>query len=464
MICKKNVCWLYLFLFLSIGIPSFSQSQWTYDFNNGLNPIESGGISLKMLGQPGQYVKEKIPGTEDLFRTTYRFETNSGLQFNNTEAKGFLNKSFTVEIYFKLDTLGSWKRVLDFKNRKSDYGCYIYDGKLNFYDFAISEKAPIRRNQYLHYVYSRDFETKTIKMYINGLLKLEFKDPGTEGVLDQDQVLNLFQDDLIANHEASAGSVALIRIYDRVMTPVFIRRSFQSINKAKPPVEVAEKEPVEEIKQEAIKEEAKAPSNLVSVSGRVYDGRNLKPVQDASVSVRQSKDDLLVTQTKTIDGLYVVELKPYESYKISVDAVGFQSKSMPVKTSGKSQEVKSLFNLSPESYESPIVTIYFPQSLEEMEGDAKTKLDSMVSYFNVRKDLRILLKGHTDNMGDFDKNIALSRQRVETVKNYLVERGIPADRIEGTGYGPARPNAQNQTETQKQRNRRVEVWAEPIKR
>jgi OOP family OmpA-OmpF porin len=463
MICKKNAHWLYLFVFLTTGIPSFSQNQWTYDFNNGLNSIESGGIPLKILGQPGQYVKEKIPGSEDLFRTTYRFEKNSGLQFNNTEAKGFLNKSFTVEIYFKLDTLGSWKRVLDFKNRKSDFGSYIYDGKLNFYDFAISEKAPIRRNQYLHYVYTRDFETKTIKMYINGLSKLEFKDPGTEGVLDQDQVLNLFQDDLIANHEASAGSVALIRIYDRVMTPVFIRRSFQSINKTASRKEEEEKVVTEEIK-EVVKEEPQRVSNLVKVSGRVYDGRNLKPVQDAKVSVRQARNDSLVTQTKTIDGLYIVELKPYESYKISVDAIGFQSKSIPVKTSGKSQEVKSLFNLSAESYDSPVATILFPQSLEVMEGDAKTKLDSMVSYFNSRQDLKILLKGHTDNMGNFEKNIELSRQRVEVVKSYLIERGIPNERIEGIGYGSARPNSLNQTEAQKQRNRRVEVWAEPIKR
>jgi OOP family OmpA-OmpF porin len=463
MICKKNAHWLYLFVFLTTGIPSFSQNQWTYDFNNGLNSIESGGIPLKILGQPGQYVKEKIPGSEDLFRTTYRFEKNSGLQFNNTEAKGFLNKSFTVEIYFKLDTLGSWKRVLDFKNRKSDFGSYIYDGKLNFYDFAISEKAPIRRNQYLHYVYTRDFETKTIKMYINGLSKLEFKDPGTEGVLDQDQVLNLFQDDLIANHEASAGSVALIRIYDRVMTPVFIRRSFQSINKTASRKEEKEKVVAEEIK-EVVQEEPQRVSNLVKVSGRVYDGRNLKPVQDAKVSVRQARNDSLVTQTKTIDGLYIVELKPYESYKISVDAIGFQSKSIPVKTSGKSQEVKSLFNLSAESYDSPVATILFPQSLEVMEGDAKTKLDSMVSYFNSRQDLKILLKGHTDNMGNFEKNIELSRQRVEVVKSYLIERGIPNERIEGIGYGSARPNSLNQTEAQKQRNRRVEVWAEPIKR
>ncbi|TDE18446.1 OmpA family protein [Dyadobacter psychrotolerans] len=463
MICKKSLKWVSAFVLICICFPSYSQNQWTYDFNNGLNAIESGGPALKVLGVPGKYVKEPIPDVKDLFRTTYRFEKNSGLQFNNAETEGFLNKSFTVEVYFKLDTLGSWKRVLDFKNRKSDYGSYIYDGKLNFYDFAISEKAPVRAKQYIHYVYSRDFETKTIKMYINGLAKLEFKDPGTEGVLDQDQVLNFFQDDLIANHESSSGSVALIRVYDRVMTPVFVRRSYQTISKVKQPEIVAEKKVEVEVKP-AVTAEPVKDANLVTVSGKVFDGRNLQAVENVDVSVRDSKDDALVAQTKTVNGTYQVQLRPYESYKISVDAPGFQTKSVSVKTNNKSEEVKSLISLAAERYDRPFATILFTQSLEVLESEAKTSLDSMASFFQRRTDLKLMLKGHTDNIGDFDKNIELSRQRVETVRNYLNSKGIPNDRIEGVGYGPTRPSYKNQSEEQKRLNRRVEVWAEPIKR
>jgi OOP family OmpA-OmpF porin len=454
---------MYAILLIGLVNPAFSQNQWTYDFNNGLNPIESDGPALKPLGTPGKYVREKIPNSEDLFRTTYQFENNSGLQFDNRVAKGFLDKSFTVEVYFKLDTLGSWKRVLDFKNRKSDYGCYIYDGKLNFYDFAVGEKAPVRARQYVHYVYSRDFETKTIKMYINGQSKLEFKDPGTEGILDQDQVLNMFQDDLIAGRESSSGSVALIRVYDRVMTPVFIRRSYQTILKVKKAEPVVQ-EVIREETAPTVAETPKVNSNLVHVRGKVYDGRNLAGVENADVSVRRYKNDSLVVRTKTVNGDYDVLLAPYESYRISVDAAGFQSKTVAVKTSGRSEEVKSLFSLSPENYDRPIASIPFTQSLENLEDGAKTLLDSMVSYFQTRTDLKILLKGHTDNSGDFDKNVLLSRQRVETVRSYLISKGIPDNRIEGVGYGPSRPNARNQTEEQKKLNRRVEVWAEPLKR
>jgi outer membrane protein OmpA-like peptidoglycan-associated protein len=465
MISKKIATRMLAAILLStLAFHSYSQNQWTYDFNNGLNPIESGGPALKVLGAPGQFVKEKVPGSDYLFRSIYVFEKNSGLQFNNAETKGFLNKSFTVEIYFKLDELDSWKRVLDFKNRKSDYGSYIYSGKLNFYDYAISEKAPVRANQYVHYVYSRDFETKTIRMYINGLSKVEFKDPGIEGMLDADQVLNLFQDDLIANHEASAGTVALIRLYDRVMTPVFVRRSYQTIKKTfQEPVAKEEEEPAPEPAAPAAPASTRN-KNLSLVTGRVYDGRNLKPVNDAEVVVRKSDSDSLVAHTKTVDGIYSVELPPFETYRVSAQADGFQSRNITVRTNNRHEEIKSLISLSPETYSAPLSTLYFSQSNEVLEDDALPALDSIVSYFQKRQDLKIVLKGHTDNTGDFTKNLDLSNKRVGTVKTYLIGKGIASNRIEGSGYGSAQPQRMNQTEALKKSNRRVEVWAEPIKR
>ena len=464
---KLSIRWLLITALAGVVTPLCAQKQWTYDFNKGLQPIENGGISLKVLGKSGQFTKEVVPGSgtngvPEMVRTVYKFENNSGLQFSNGQANYFLSKSFTIEIYFKLDTLGSWKRVIDFKNRKSDYGSYIYDGKLNFYDYAIGEKAPVSAGQYIHYVLSRDFDTKMIRMYVNGLSKLEFKDPGVEGMLDQDQVLNFFQDDLIANHEASSGSVALIRLYDRVMNPVFIRRSYQTISKINKTVEEVE-EKVEEPPVTAIEIIPTIKEKLVLVTGKVYDGVTLSPAR-ADVSVRKVTNDSLVAETKTEDGTYVLRLQPEQSYKISVEAEGFKPKTISIKTKNYSEDLKSLVRLTRENYELPLVDIFFSQSNEELDNSAKSTLDSMYSYFIKRKNLKIVLKGHTDNQGSFDKNLELSARRVASVKNYLIAKGITIDRIEGAGYGSARPSQFNQSDSQRRRNRRVEVWAEPIKR
>ncbi|WP_025763675.1 OmpA family protein [Dyadobacter tibetensis] len=439
--------------------PLKAQQQWTYDFNNGLLPIESGGPALKVLGNPGKFVKEDIPDTEYLQRTVYQFEENSGLQFNNALTKGFLSKSFTVELYFKMNKLDSWKRILDFKNRKSDYGSYIYDGKLNFYDYAISEKAPVRANQYVHYVYSRDFETKTIKMYINGQSKVEFTDPGTEGILDADQVLNIFQDDLIANHEASAGSVALIRLYDRVMTPVFIRRSYHSLRR--PQQKTMAETPPETVEEKLPEINISAPK-ISNVTGKVYDGNNLQPVNDADILVRKAEDNSLVAQAKTVDGNFSFDLLPFQNYQITAQAEGFYLRSIPIRTKSRNEEIKSLISLSPDKNTTPLATLFFDQSEQTLSTEATAQLDAMVAYFKEHPKLRIFIKGHTDNLGDFAQNLALSEARVDMCKQYLIDRGIEAHRISGKGYGPAQPLRANNTESLRKMNRRVEIWKSSV--
>jgi len=67
------------------------------------------------------------------------------------------------------------------------------------------------------------------------------------------------------------------------------------------------------------------------------------------------------------------------------------------------------------------------------------------------------LEGHTDNKGDKAKNLELSKRRAQAVKNYLVGRGVPADRIHAEGYGDTRPKADNSTEEGRKINRRVEM-------
>ena len=70
--------------------------------------------------------------------------------------------------------------------------------------------------------------------------------------------------------------------------------------------------------------------------------------------------------------------------------------------------------------------------------------------------MEIELAGHTDNQGDSQKNLKLSKDRVEMVKQYLVEKGVSAKRINGVGYGGSKPIASNANEETRKLNRRVE--------
>lgn len=74
----------------------------------------------------------------------------------------------------------------------------------------------------------------------------------------------------------------------------------------------------------------------------------------------------------------------------------------------------------------------------------------------VQKNFSLKLAGHTDNTGSMALNLALSKDRAEAVKAYLVAQGANASTVEATGYGPNQPIATNKTAAGRQQNRRVE--------
>ena len=70
---------------------------------------------------------------------------------------------------------------------------------------------------------------------------------------------------------------------------------------------------------------------------------------------------------------------------------------------------------------------------------------------------KLRISGHTDNVGNRDSNMLLSKRRSESVKKYLVNMGISEERFEIFYFGQDRPIAPNDTEEGKARNRRVEM-------
>ena len=74
-----------------------------------------------------------------------------------------------------------------------------------------------------------------------------------------------------------------------------------------------------------------------------------------------------------------------------------------------------------------------------------------------RTSARIRISGHTDNVGNPQRNQALSEARAQSVREYLINHGIDGDRVEAVGYGDQRPVASNDTEEGRQQNRRIEA-------
>ena len=84
-------------------------------------------------------------------------------------------------------------------------------------------------------------------------------------------------------------------------------------------------------------------------------------------------------------------------------------------------------------------------------------LDELANLMGTNANWKLRISGHTDNVGARTANMTLSKRRAESVKKYLVSKGIAADRFEVMYFGPDQPIAPNNTEDGRARNRRVEM-------
>jgi outer membrane protein OmpA-like peptidoglycan-associated protein len=100
--------------------------------------------------------------------------------------------------------------------------------------------------------------------------------------------------------------------------------------------------------------------------------------------------------------------------------------------------------------------IYFDQSSPVLREESFTQLDELVTVLKDNPDLKIEVRGHTDNVGDLFENVKLSKERCESVITYLTKKGINQTRMVPVGRGPVEPVATNNTEEGRKQNRRVE--------
>ena len=102
-------------------------------------------------------------------------------------------------------------------------------------------------------------------------------------------------------------------------------------------------------------------------------------------------------------------------------------------------------------------TVYFITGTDELTAESKADLQNILAALKDRPLPDVQVIGHTDTVGDLLGNDRLSAQRAETVKSFLVQIGIPAERITTAGRGEREPLVRTPDETDEPRNRRVEI-------
>jgi outer membrane protein OmpA-like peptidoglycan-associated protein/opacity protein-like surface antigen len=113
----------------------------------------------------------------------------------------------------------------------------------------------------------------------------------------------------------------------------------------------------------------------------------------------------------------------------------------------------------PSAFASKLVlhNIYFRFNSAELDPTSEEVLDYLAEALLEEDSVHIVIRGYTDNIGSEAYNLALSQRRAESVRNYLISKGVPPHRLTAIGMGERDPIANNATEYGRARNRRIEI-------
>ncbi|MEO5593587.1 MAG: OmpA family protein [Chitinophagaceae bacterium] len=110
-----------------------------------------------------------------------------------------------------------------------------------------------------------------------------------------------------------------------------------------------------------------------------------------------------------------------------------------------------------EAVSSKSYSIEFETGAASIKPASYRLLNEIFESAVVAEGLKLGVYGHTDNNGNDAVNMPLSEKRADAVKQYLVSKGLPVNRIESKGFGSSKPIADNNSDAGKSKNRRVEI-------
>jgi outer membrane protein OmpA-like peptidoglycan-associated protein len=101
--------------------------------------------------------------------------------------------------------------------------------------------------------------------------------------------------------------------------------------------------------------------------------------------------------------------------------------------------------------------VLFATGKYDLKPDAQLKLAKLSGIILAHPGLNLAVEGYTDNVGGEAFNQDLSEKRADTVRDFLIQQGLPSDRVTAQGFGMSSPVASNDTAAGRQQNRRVEI-------
>ena len=201
------------------------------------------------------------------------------------------------------------------------------------------------------------------------------------------------------------------------------------------------------------------------MKGQLLD-ENGNGIKNATVTISYNESGTSNTfQVNGDDGKYtaVIEVSKKEDITISVNKEGFAYNGLVIEkevlennsnTIIQTKNLKMDTLLEGKSYN--LSDIFFESESYELNKKSLALLLGFSNYLLKNTKISISINGHTDDKGEDDKNLLLSQNRADAVKNYLLKKGIDSSRLKSIGYGEKKPSVPNLNELNRAKNRRTE--------
>lgn len=195
---------------------------------------------------------------------------------------------------------------------------------------------------------------------------------------------------------------------------------------------------------------------MVKVTVQLQDEQYGKPVPGNIVI---KKGETVVYNGKADDsGISNFYLEPGE-YTVGVTAKGYIPAEESLELNPSEKGKSKVISLKQPKIEKGLVfklkAINFETGSDQMKQSSYDILNKMADILKENPNMVIEVAGHTDNVGDDQKNLLLSENRAKSVMNYLLTKGVEAKQLKAVGYGETKPIASNETEEGRLANRRV---------
>jgi outer membrane protein OmpA-like peptidoglycan-associated protein len=175
------------------------------------------------------------------------------------------------------------------------------------------------------------------------------------------------------------------------------------------------------------------------------------------------KKNVISTEMSNAKGEVTYYVECDKAYTIQASKDGYESNTFPVGSSkGPSKKVDAPLNpIEVIVTETEVILnpIFFEFDKSNITQEGAFELDKLVQVMQNNPNMVILAKSHTDNRGSDKYNMSLSDRRAKSTVQYIISKGIAADRISGKGMGESEPKVDCKdkcTEEQHAQNRRSE--------